>query len=134
MNQNKPDVRPMGELETLVMKEVWKRGRATVHDVRDALQQQRPMAYTTVLTTLRNLEKKGYLHHEAEGRMHVYIPVVDHQTAARASVHEVLQRFFDGSKARLANALFEEEPLTQKEFEALRREIMELRKREQSDG
>ncbi len=117
----------LAELETLVMKEVWKRSRATVHDVRDALKDRRKLAYTTILTTMRNLEKKGFLDHEMDGRSHVYIPKVDEKTVERSTVRLMLDGLFDGSKVRLVNALFEDESLSETEFEKLRKKILELR-------
>ncbi len=120
-----------GDLETHIMKELWKRGRATVHDVRDALKSQRNLAYTTVLTTLRNLERKGYLCHEEDGRSHVFMPIVDEDAAARSSARELLDRLFDGSPARFVNALIEDEQLTPQQFEELRQQILDLRRKEE---
>lgn len=122
----------LGELETRVMKEVWRRGKATVHDVRAALEKRRrKLAYTTVLTTLRNLEEKGYLGHEVEGRSHVYFPRVEERAAARHALRDLIDRLFDGSHVRLVDALLEDEELTKREFEALRREVLALRRREE---
>ncbi|HOE12811.1 MAG TPA: BlaI/MecI/CopY family transcriptional regulator [bacterium] len=123
-----------GELETMVMKEVWRRGRATVHEVRDSLSSHRKPAYTTILTTLRNLERKGFLDHELEGRSYVYIPKVDQETVARSLVRDLLNRLFEGSPARMVNALFEEEGMSMEQFETLRREILDWRKQEKKDG
>jgi predicted transcriptional regulator len=125
----------LGDLETLIMKEIWRQGRATVHGVRNALKSRRKLAYTTILTTLRNLERKGFLHHETEGRTFVFMPSIDEGTMARTTVRELLERFFDGSAARLVNALLEEKALSREEFEKLRLKILELRrKKEGKDG
>ena len=123
-----------GDLEIVIMKEVWKQGRATVHDVRNALRSQRKLAYTTVLTTMRNLEKKGFLIHEMDGRSHVYLPTVDQETVARFTAKDLLERFFDGSRAHFVNALFDDEQLSTEQFEHLRREILGLRHEEEEDG
>jgi predicted transcriptional regulator len=120
----------LGELEILIMKEIWRQGRATVHTVRDALKSRRNLAYTTILTTLRNLERKGFLHHENKGRTFVFMPRIDKDTVARLTLREILDRFFDGSAAHLVNALFEEEDLSMEEFEKLRLKIIELRSKE----
>lgn len=126
----RPDPKSLAELETLVMNEVWKRGRATVRQVREDLAKRRELAYTTILTTLRNLERKGFLTHETEGRVHVYIPAVDRKTVARSRARDLLERFFDGSRAGLVIALFEEEEIGPEEYEQLRRAIREARRRE----
>ncbi|MEW6233746.1 MAG: BlaI/MecI/CopY family transcriptional regulator [Candidatus Omnitrophota bacterium] len=120
----------LAKLETLVMKEVWKRGRATVHEVRDALDEKRNLAYTTILTTLRNLEKKGFLEHELEGRSHVYTPKIDEKTVEASSISNLLYSLFDGSKVKLVQALFEAEPLTKEEYEDLKQAILDRKKRE----
>jgi len=129
MGSNNPKT-VLAELETLVMKEVWKRGRATVHEVRDALGGRRNLAYTTILTTLRNLEKKGFLEHELEGRSHVYTPMIDEKTVEASSISQLLYNLFDGSKVKLVQALFEAEPLTKEEYEDLKQAILERKKRE----
>ncbi len=126
--------RLLGGLETRIMKHVWSTGRATVHDVRRAITGKRKLAYTTVLTTLQNLEKKGFLTHETKGRSYVYVPLVDEGSVARRTVLELLDRLFDGSRARLVNALFDDEHLTEEQFERLRRKILELRSKESGDG
>jgi predicted transcriptional regulator len=125
----------LGELETRVMKEVWRGKRVTVHDVRDALRRKRrTLAYTTVLTTLRNLEEKGLVAHDVEGRSHVYFPKVGERATARQVLRDVLDRLFDGSRVRLVDALLEDEELSKREFEALRREILEMRRKEEGHG
>ena len=120
----------LGVLEMRVMKEVWRRGRSTVHQVRDSLPGRRCPAYTTILTTLRNLERKGFLRHEVEGRSHVYIPTVDERDVERSNLRDMLDRLFDGSRVRLVHALFDREKLTRREFERLWRKVQALRKEE----
>lgn len=116
------------------MKAMWRRGRATVREVLVALNRgRRKLAYTTVLTTMRNLERKGLLRRETEGRAHVYLPAVDEQAFARTAARDLLDRLFDGERARLVAALFEEEDLSRAEFEALRRRVMELRNEQEEE-
>ena len=125
--------RNLGDLEARVMKVVWKRGRATVREVLADLPGRRKLAYTTVLTTLRNLEQKGFLRHEVEGRSHVYLPRVEEREVARSTLTDLVDRLFDGSRVRLVDALLDEEQLTPEEFEALRQRILELRGKEAED-
>ena len=63
-----------GELR--LMDVLWEMGSGTVSDVMDALPKSVPLHYSTVLTTLRILETKGYLKHVKESRAFVYKPVV----------------------------------------------------------
>ncbi|MEW6742193.1 MAG: BlaI/MecI/CopY family transcriptional regulator [Planctomycetota bacterium] len=120
----------LGELETLVMKEVWRGGAVTVRQVHEALSEDRRLAYTTVLTTMRNLDRKGYLTREAIGRGHVYRASIDEATVARSVVKHLLERLFSGSEVRFASALFDAKRLRPEEFERLRREILKLRREE----
>jgi predicted transcriptional regulator len=117
------------------MKVVWRIGRATVHDVRGALDASGvTLAYTTVLTTLRTLEAKGLLGHEVSGRSHVYFPTVAEGAMARSALHDVLHRLFDGSKVRLVHALLDDRDLSRREFEALRKQILAVREKEEGHG
>ena len=121
-------------LEIQALSVLWHEGPSTVGGVLEGLPDGKERAYTTVLTTLRNLERKGFLSHEVDGRAHVYIPSVAERDVAQSTLSELLDRLFDGSRARLVDALLEEEDLTPKEFEALRQRVMELRREEERDG
>ena len=109
-------------VESEIMQILWAKERATVHDVVDAM--TRPVAYTTVLTILRILEKKGYVGHEpAGGRAYVYAPKVEHQKAQRQHVRDLVERLFAGNAHDLVAGLVEEEKLSRKELEELRAKI-----------
>ena len=69
--------------------------------VADAIADETPLAYTSVLTTIRILEKKGYVEHRQQGRAFLYIPCVAEHEASRSEVKHVLQRFFGNSRERL---------------------------------
>ena len=56
----------LGRVELQIMNVVWQRGKATVHDVKDALSRGRKPAYSTILTMMRKLEAKGYLEHDVD--------------------------------------------------------------------
>ena len=71
----------LGELQRQVLEIIWELGRATVHQVRDQLAEDRNLAYTTILTTMQKLEKAGLLTHERRGKIYVYQP-----TQSRANV------------------------------------------------
>jgi BlaI family transcriptional regulator, penicillinase repressor len=125
----------LGPLEMRVMKEVWRNGRATVHDVRDALGAKgTSLAYTTVLTTLRALEGKGLVGHDLSGRSHVYFAIVAEGAMARSVLQDVLHRLFDGSKVRLVHALLDDRDLSRREFEALRKQVLRVREKEEEHG
>jgi predicted transcriptional regulator len=67
----------LGDLEVQVMRRVWARGEpVTVRDVLADLQAERPIAYTTVMTVMGNLQRKGWLRRHADGRAYRYEPLV----------------------------------------------------------
>jgi len=97
--------------ELRLMEILWSRDRATVADVVNSLQPP-PLAYSTVLTTLRTLEQKGYIAHEEDGRAYVYHALVARGTAAKSAMQHLLDRFFGSSAGDLAVALLDEAPLS----------------------
>ncbi len=88
------------EAEVRLMDVLWERGEATVSDVVDALGDP-PLAYNTVLTTMRILERKGYVAHRAAGRAFVYSPTIDRDQARSSVIDYVVSRFFDNSPRAL---------------------------------
>ncbi len=96
------------EAELRLMEVLWHKRKATVAEVAEALPPP-PLAYNTVLTTMRILEQKGYVQHQEEGRAYVYEPVVDRDDAAKSAVGYLLKRFFGNKSAALALRLVEEE-------------------------
>ncbi len=85
------------EAELRLMNVLWKKGTATVHEVLQALPEKPPLAYNSVLTTIRILEKKGYVKHIKDGRAHVYLPQVNQQDATRFEIRHLVSRFFRNS-------------------------------------
>ncbi|MEV0403085.1 BlaI/MecI/CopY family transcriptional regulator [Actinoallomurus sp. NPDC050550] len=74
-------LRQFGELEAAIMDRLWRYGRpVAVRDVVDDLQKDRTIAYTTVLTVMDKLHKKGWLRREKAGRGHLYEPLVSRET------------------------------------------------------
>ena len=110
------------EAELRLMEVLWKNGRATVAETTEAVKEHK-LAYSTVLTTMRILEQKGYVKHTELGRAYVYEPIVERDTASRRAVQQVLKRFFNDSPALLALRLLEEENIDGAELDRLRRQI-----------
>jgi len=97
------------EAELRLMKILWKRGESGVSDLVAAMPDGEPLAYNSVLTTVRILEQKGYVEHRQEGRAFVYWPCVAEHEASRSEVRHVLNRFFGNSRERLLLSLLDEE-------------------------
>ena len=85
------------DAELKLMEVLWKTGPATVNDVAEALPKDPALAYSTVLTTLRILETKGYLKHTKDGRAFLYEPIVAREQARENAVTHLLRRFFENS-------------------------------------
>ncbi len=94
------DIPPPLELECL--KALWSLGSANVKDVREVLTERRNLAYTTVMTVLDRLVKKGVVDRRKEGRSFVYLPLTQREELRRLAVQELVDSFFDGSRAELA--------------------------------
>jgi len=108
----------LGDRELDVMGVLWDLGSGTVAEVRDKLPAD--LAYTTVLTILRNLEAKELVHHTAEGKAHRYHPRVARKTARRSALARVVDKLFHGSPEQLITQLVEDEQLSAEDLKRLR--------------
>jgi predicted transcriptional regulator len=108
----------LGDRELDVMGVLWDLGSGTVAEVRDKLPAD--LAYTTVLTILRNLEAKEFVYHEAEGKAHRYFPQVAQRTARRSAVARIVDKLFHGSPQQLVTQLVEDEALSARDLKRLR--------------
>jgi BlaI family transcriptional regulator, penicillinase repressor len=108
-----------------IMKLVWERKEATVRDVYEALRARRRIAYTSVLTMMNVLERKGHLRKRAEGRSFVYQAARPRGQVLRAMVREFVERVFGGATEPLLVHLLEDRKLTRRDLEALARRVRE---------
>jgi predicted transcriptional regulator len=100
----------LGDRELEVMTWLWANGSGTVNEVKDGLAD--PLAYTTVLTILRNLEAKGFLRRQDEGRAHRYFPRVQQKAARRRALRRLIDTLFLGSPEALLTHLVDEQDLS----------------------
>jgi predicted transcriptional regulator len=107
------------EAELRLMEVLWTQGSATVAEVTAKLPPP-PLAYNSVLTTMRILERKGFVAHEEAGRAFVYRPLVAREDAARSAVGHLLSRFFDNSAGSLALRLIASERPSEDELQRLK--------------
>ena len=108
----------LGDRELDVMGVLWDLGSGTVAEVRDKLPAD--LAYTTVLTILRNLEAKEFVRHTAEGKAHRYFPQVARQTARRSAISRIVDKLFHGSPEQLVAQLVQDEALSADDMKRLR--------------
>ena len=111
--------------EAEAMNVVWSQEAVTVQDVVDAI--PRRLAYTTVMTTLKILEGKGFVERrEKRGRAYVYRPLVTCESVSRNTIREMANRFFDGSVKSMVLSLIRTEQITTEDLIELREAINSL--------
>jgi BlaI family transcriptional regulator, penicillinase repressor len=119
MRPKSPTLTP-SELE--IMKIVWSHdGPITVRDVYEDMRARRAVAYTTVMTTLKTLEQKGYLEATQRDRANVYRPAQTKQQVVRAMVREFVDRVFNGSSRPLLLHLMEDDRLSEADLREITR-------------
>lgn len=106
---------PLGETEMEVLHHVWQLGEATVADIQARLLAEREVAYTTVMTVLRNLANKGYLHFEKEGKTYVYAAARPPSEVQHELLSGLLDKVFHGSASALLQTLVQHETLSAEE-------------------
>jgi predicted transcriptional regulator len=111
----------LGDRELDVMAVLWESGSGTVGEVRKRLSAK--LAYTTVLTILRNLEAKGFVSHEEEGRAHRYHPRIAQRAAQRNALARLVDTLFAGSPEALVARLVDDRHLGSDELRRLARAV-----------
>ena len=108
------------EAELRLMNVFWDHGPATVQQLLEHLPENLDLAYNSVLTTVRVLEKKGYLKHTKDGRAHIYKPLIAREEASRSEVRHLVSRFFSNSHELLLLNLLEAQNIDADELKRLR--------------
>lgn len=91
--------------ELKCMKALWFQGARTVRDVHRVLQADHPLAYTTVLTVMDRLTRKGFLARTRRGKAHTFLPRCSFEESRSRAVAELIRTWFDGSDDQLATFL-----------------------------
>jgi BlaI family transcriptional regulator, penicillinase repressor len=112
--------RTLTEAELRIMNVLWLKGSGTVQLIMDFLSQKTPLAYNSVLTTIRVLERKGYVEHSKDGRAHVYAPLVGREEATRSEIRNLVSRFFKNSHEELVLNILEDRGIEVEELDRLR--------------
>ena len=113
------------EAELRLMRLLWRGGESSVQDLVLAMPEESRLAYTSVLTTIRILETKGYVEHRQVGRAFLYSALIAEQDAQQSEVRHMMSRFFGNSRQRLMLALLDDGQVTARELEALKQAIAE---------
>ena len=113
------------EAELRLMKLLWARGESAVSDLVAAIPEAEALAYTSVLTTIRILEQKGYVRHRQEGRAFLYSPSIAEYEASRSEVRHMMRRFFGDSRERLLLSVLGDDEIDPEELVRLKQAIAE---------
>jgi BlaI family transcriptional regulator, penicillinase repressor len=108
------------ELELLLLKTLWKTGPATVRHVQTALAEHRELAYTSVITMLNIMWRKGYLRRKRVNGSFVYQPKVSERATAGGMLRDLVDRVFKGSAVNVVIQLLDDQLLDPTELEELR--------------
>jgi BlaI family transcriptional regulator, penicillinase repressor len=106
------------EAELRIMEVLWRKGSGTVQQVLDWLPST--LAYNSVLTTIRTLEKKGHVKHVKDGRAYVYEPIMGREEATRSEIRHLVGRFFQNSHQALVLNILQDEAIDTGELKHLR--------------
>lgn len=112
---------PLTEVELEIMHVVWELGDATVKQVHDVLSTRRPVAYTTVMTMLGLLAKKGHLKREESGKAFVYRPAHTKGRVVSRMLDDFVSRVFHGSARPLVLALLKDRKISKRDLEEIAR-------------
>ena len=112
----KQDKRALGRLELKVMQVVWEKGETSVREVLRELNKDNDYAYTTIMTTMKNLEQKGILAYREQDRAFVYRALVSRREIERHLLGNFLQNVFQGSHEQLVNSLVDYEKVSVEEL------------------
>jgi BlaI family penicillinase repressor len=118
----------LGALQAEVMELIWRQSEATVAQLWDVIGQRRTITYTTVLSAVQKLEKKGWLKHRSVGRAHMYFATRGKEEIGGRSLRELLKTAFGGDPKLLLASLLDDPKLSDAELADLRKLIDERRK------
>ncbi len=110
---------PLTEVELEIMHVVWELGDATVKQVHDVLSARRPVAYTTVMTMLGLLARKGHLKREESGKAFVYRPAHPKGRVVSKMLDDFVARVFHGSARPLVLALLKDRKISKRDLEEI---------------
>jgi predicted transcriptional regulator len=113
------------EAELRIMNVLWRKGSGSVQQILENFPKKPALAYNSVLTTVRILEKKGYVKHVKDGRAHIYMPLVGRREATRFEIRHLVNRFFENSHELLVMNILEDSSIEEQELQRLRKMLDE---------
>lgn len=125
MARKKTPILTDGEMK--IMKIIWQLGEATVSDVLKRQENNKNLAYNTILTMMRIMEDKGYISHKKKGKAHIFSPVISASQARIKAIKHMMDNFFNGSPELLVQSLVESKNISLDDIERIKKIIDENR-------
>ena len=125
----RPKKNVLTDLELEIMKVIWRREKVTVREVYEELLQHRKIAYTTVMTMIGILERKGRLIKQETDRAYLYTPSEPRTDVVGSMVQDFLKRVFDGSAKPLLLHLVENQKISAEELDDIRKRVKDKRRK-----
>lgn len=123
----------LGHLQQAIMLSVWELGEATVQQVYDQLNQDKPLQYMSILSVMRRLEKAGWLEHRTEGRTFIFRATSSHEEEAGRSLNDIQKRLFGGNSRLMMQCLLDSQSLDEEDLKVLSKMINAKRKGKSHD-
>ena len=119
----KKSLTPLGESEMEILHHVWELGEATVAEVQQLILKKRKVAYTTVMTIMKNLNDKGFLKYRKQGVTYVYSAAIEPEDVQSSLISNLINKLFKGSPSALVQTLVKGENLSEDELKAIKNMI-----------
>lgn len=119
----------LGDLQIRILKELWRRGEATVAEVHKGVGGHSKFAYTTIATMLRKMEQRRLVSHREEGRVFVYKAEVEASAVSQGIADHWVDRLFEGSLTHAVNHLLSTRDVSAEELRELERMIAERKRK-----
>ncbi len=116
-----PEEKRPSELELQILSLLWRSGPMTVRQVMENLPDKRKRAYTSVLSVIQVMEKKGFLTHTGEGNTHIYKPVLSRTKTLGQHMQRLVTQVFGGSPAQAIQQLLDESDVSPDEIDQIKK-------------
>ncbi|MBY5950381.1 MULTISPECIES: BlaI/MecI/CopY family transcriptional regulator [Algoriphagus] len=113
--------------EERMMRVLWRIGQGLVRDILNELDEPKP-PYTTIASTVRLLESKGYLTHKVYGNTHMYIPLISQEEYSKGKINHMVSNFFQGSVSNFLSFMVNEKKISKNEIKDLQKLIDDAEK------